>query len=146
MASCQSGCGGWQPVRVIPAGDEYAYDAADSQRGVACEQNLPPLPAGPDAADPRGPAIGELSSLLHFQRGGPTGPGADPKPVLAGVVRLSPLPSDDDEGVGVISEGRAGEAGARFPGKEHGEGQRLTALGKVLRQEEGEKGRTWARG
>ncbi len=62
-----------------------------------------------------GPAIGELSGLLHFQGGGPTGPGADTEPVLAGVVRLSPLPSDD-EGVGVIPESQAGEAGARFPG------------------------------
>ena len=115
MASCQSGCGGWQPVRVIPAGGEWGHDAADSQRGVASERNLAFLPAGPDAADPGGPAIGELSGLLHFQRGGPTGPGADPEPVLAGVVRLSPLPSDD-EGVGLIPESQAGEAGARFPG------------------------------
>ena len=91
MASCQSGCGGWQPVRVKPAGGECGYDAADSQRGVACERNLASLPARAIAADPSGPAIGELSGLLHFQRGGPTGPGADPKPVLAGVVRLSPL-------------------------------------------------------
>ncbi len=118
---------------------------ANSPRGVACEQNLSPLPAGPDAADPGGPAIGELSGLLLFQRGGPTGPGADPEPVLAGVVRLSPLPSDY-EGVGVNPESRAGEAGARFPGKDQGEGQRLTAFGQVLRQEEGEKGRTWGRG
>ncbi len=117
---------------------------ANSPRGVACEQNLPPLPAGPDAADPGGLAIGGLSGLLHFQRGGPTGPGADPEPVLAGVVRLSPLPSDD-EGVGVIPESQAGEAGVRFPGMDQCEGQRLTALGLVLRQEEGEKGRTWGR-
>ena len=55
------------------------------------------------------------SGLLHLQRGGPTGPGADPETVLAEVVRLSPLPSDD-EGVGVIPESQAGEAGARFPG------------------------------
>ena len=66
---------------------------ANSPRGVACEQNLPPLPAGPDAADPGGLAIGELSGLPHFQHGGPTGPGADPKPVLAGVVRQSSLAS-----------------------------------------------------
>ena len=64
---------------------------------------------------PAGAATLVPSGLLHLQRGGPTGPGADPKPVSAGVVRLSPLPSDD-EGVGVIPESRAGEAGARFPG------------------------------
>ena len=93
MASCQSGCGGWQPVRVIPAGGECGYDAADSQRKVACERNLASLPARAFAADSGGPAIGELSGLLHLQRGGPTGPGADPKPVLAGVVRQSSLAS-----------------------------------------------------
>ncbi len=119
MASCQSGCGGWQPVRVKPAGGECGYDAADSQRGVACERNLASLPARAIAADPGGPAGAATlvqSGLLHLQRGGPTGPGADLKPVLAGVVRQSSLASNDDEGAGVIPESQAGEAGARFPG------------------------------
>ena len=92
---------------------------ANSQRGVACERNLAYLPARAIAADPGGPAGAATlvpSGLLHLQRGGPTGPGADPKQVLAGVARLSPLPSNDDEGAGVIPESQAGEAGARFPG------------------------------
>ena len=42
---------------------------------------------------PAGAATLVPSGLLHLQRGGPTGPGADPKPVLAGVVRQSSLAS-----------------------------------------------------